>query len=344
MLEKQSVLVVDDTEINLELMRYVLEPFYDVRIAIDGAMALQEARTNPPDIILLDIMMPGMDGYEVCVELKKDFRLAKIPIIFVTAMNDVADEKKGFDVGGVDYITKPISPAVVLARISTHLALYDQKRELEVQVRQRTIELEQTQKLIILRLACASEYKDEYTGNHILRMSHYSRLIALAYGVDDISADMLLTVAPMHDVGKIGIPDRILQKNGKLDADEWAIMRKHPEIGADILGDAVNPLLALASVVALTHHEKWDGSGYPKQLKDEEIPLSGRIVAISDVFDALTSKRPYKEGWAVDAAIVEIKKGAGTHFDPSLIDALERALPEILKIKEMYSDDKAALP
>jgi len=339
MLKKQSVLVVDDTDINLDLMQDVLAPSYYVEVASDGLTALQMAKTNPPDIILLDIVMPGMNGYEVCVALKKDLRLAKIPVIFVTTMNDDEDEKKGFDAGGVDYITKPINPALVLARIKTHLALYDQKRELEILVRQRTQELEETNKLIINRLARASEYKDDYTGNHIVRMSHYCRLIGLEYGLDATTADLLLDAAPMHDVGKIGIPDRILQKSGKLDPDEWIIMRKHPEIGADILGDSDNSLIDAARQVALTHHEKWDGTGYPNHLAGEEIPVFGRIVAIADVFDALTSKRPYKHGWTVEEALVEIKEKAGTQFDPTLIAPLERALPEMLKIQKQYADD-----
>ena len=344
MLEKQSVLVVDDTDINLELMQEVLAPFYHVQIAADGATALELAKNKPPDIILLDIVMPGMNGYEVCMALKKDLRLARIPVIFVTAMNDEEDEKKGFDAGGVDYITKPINPALVLARIHTHLALYDQNRALEILVRQRTQELEETNKLIINRLARASEYKDDYTGNHIVRMSHYCRLVALEYGLDESTANLLLNVAPMHDVGKIGIPDRILQKTGKLDPDEWIIMRKHPEIGADILGDSDNRLLEAARQVALTHHEKWDGTGYPNHLAGEDIPLFGRIVAIADVFDALTSKRPYKNGWATEEAIEEIKTKAGTQFDPTLIAPLQRALPEMLKIKEMYADEKITSP
>ncbi len=286
--------------------------------------------------------MPGMNGYEVCIALKKDLRLAKIPVIFVTAMNDEEDEKKGFDAGGVDYITKPINPSLVLARIKTHLALYDQKRELEVLVRQRTQELEETNKLIVDRLARASEYKDDYTGNHIVRMSHYSRLIGLEYGLDEATANLLLKAAPMHDVGKIGIPDRILQKTGKLDPDEWIIMRKHPEIGADILGDSDNALIDAARQVALTHHEKWDGTGYPNHLAGENIPLFGRIVAIADVFDALTSKRPYKQGWGIEEALAKIKSKVEIQFDPALIAPLERALPEMLKIKEKYADEKIA--
>ena len=343
MLNQQTVMVVDDTEINLVMMEMVLCDSYRVTLASSGEAALAAAKADPPDIILLDIVMPGMDGYTVCEELKKDLRLAKIPVIFVTTMSEVEDETKGFDAGGVDYITKPISPALVLARLKTHLTMYDQQRELEVQVGQRTAELEATKKLIVRRLARASEFKDDYTGNHIIRMSHYSRCIALEYGLDAATAELLMDAAPMHDVGKIGIPDAIMHKPGKLDEEEWKVMRRHPEMGAEILGEAINPLLSAARSVALTHHEKWDGSGYPRQLKGEAIPLFGRIVAMADVFDALTSKRPYKEGWSVEMALEEIKKGAGSHFDPQLIAPLERALPAMLKIRDMYADDKGHL-
>ena len=337
---KPTILAVDDTPENLDLIRAVLANDYRMRVARDGLTALRLALQNPPDLILLDIMMPEMDGYEVCRRLKADPRLADIPVIFVTGMGEVADESRGFDVGAVDYITKPISPPVLARRVRTHLALYDQNRELEHRVHQRTLELYQTRLQIIRRLGRAAEFKDNETGNHIMRMSHYTRLIGLAAGMNEHQADLLFNAAPMHDIGKIGIPDRILLKSGRLDDEEWRIMRAHPVIGAEIIGEHSNDLLRFAQQIALTHHEKWDGSGYPHGIKGADIPLIGRITAIADVFDALTSARPYKPAWAVMDAVQEIEQGAGSHFDPDLLPAFKRALAEIERIMDLYSAEK----
>ena len=341
---KQTILVVDDTPENIDLLTEVLDPHYRTRVAINGEKALKIAFSNtPPDLILLDIMMPGMDGYEVCKSLKENPGTQGIPVIFVTAMSEVADEKKGLEMGAVDYIAKPISPAIVLARVKTHLALYDQTRHLETMVEERTAELEKARRHIICRLGRASEFKDNETGNHVIRMSHYARLIAEAAGLGEESVNILFNAAPMHDVGKIGIPDNIMLKPGKLDETEWVVMRMHPAMGAEIIGIHPGTLLQTAHSVALAHHEKWDGSGYPKKLKGEEIPLLARIVAIADVFDALTSDRPYKKAWAIEEAVREIENCAGTHFDPDLIEPFRTALPQILKIMEQYSDKHGAM-
>ena len=341
---QQTILVVDDTPENIDLLTEVLNPHYRTRIATNGDKALKIAFSDtPPDLILLDIMMPGISGYEVCEKLKSNPDTRGIPVIFVTAMSEISDEKKGLELGAVDYITKPISPAIVLARVMTHLALYDQTRELERMVVLRTAELEKTRQQIIRRLGRASEFKDNETGNHVIRMSHYSRLIAQAVGMGKESVDLLFHAAPMHDVGKIGIPDSVLLKPGKLNDAEWNIMRKHPEIGGEIIGDHHDDLLRTARIVALTHHEKWDGSGYPKQLKGEEIPLTGRIVSLADVFDALTSERPYKRAWSSEDAVHLIEENAGTHFDPALIQPFKSVLPEILKIKDQYTEECGAL-
>ena len=337
---KPMVLAVDDTPENLDLIRAVLANDYRIRVARDGATALRLALQNPPDLILLDIMMPEMDGYEVCQRLKADPRLADIPVVFVTGMDEIADESRGFDVGAVDYITKPISPPVLARRVRTHLALYDQNRELEYLVHQRTRELYQTRLQIIRRLGRAAEFKDRETGNHIVRMSHYTRLIGLAANMNEYQVDLLFNAAPMHDIGKIGIPDRILLKPGRLDADEWPIMRSHPEIGAEIIGEHSNDLLRYAWLIALTHHEKWDGSGYPHGRKGADIPLIGRITAIADVFDALTCARPYKPARAVADAARVIERGGGSHFDPDLLPAFKRALPEIERIRNLYAAGK----
>jgi putative two-component system response regulator len=252
---QQTILVVDDTPENIDLLTEVLNPHYRTRIAINGEKALKIAFSDtPPDLILLDIMMPGISGYEVCEKLKANPDTRGIPVIFVTAMSEISDEKKGLELGAVDYITKPISPAIVLARVMTHLALYDQTREMERMVALRTAELEKTRQQIIRRLGRASEFKDNETGNHVIRMSHYSRLIAQAVGMGKESVDILFNAAPMHDVGKIGIPDSVLLKPGKLNEAEWNIMRKHPEIGAEIIGDHHDDLLRTARTVALTHH------------------------------------------------------------------------------------------
>jgi len=336
---KQTILVVDDTPDNIDLLTGVLAESYRVKAATNGEKALKVACSDsPPDLILLDIMMPGMDGYEVCRRLKADHTTKHIPIIFVTAKIDVKDELMGFDLGAVDYVTKPISPPVVLARVNTHLALYDQNRELDRKVHEQTKMIHQTRLQIIQRLGRAAEYKDDDTGLHVIRMSFYSHILGLAAGMSEKEANTLMNAAPMHDIGKIGIPDNILKKPGKLTDDEFKTMERHCEIGAQIIGDDDSELLQLAKVVALTHHEKWNGQGYPNGLKGGNIPRVGRIVAIADVFDALTSKRPYKEAWPVEDAVALLQNAAGEHFDPQLVPLFVKALPEILKVKEEHSE------
>jgi len=223
--------------------------------------------------------------------------------------------------------------------VRTQLALYDQNRELERKVRERTEELIKTRLEIIRRLGRAAEYKDNETGLHVIRMSHYSRLIAEALGGNGDWVDLVFNAAPMHDIGKIGIPDSILLKKGKLNDDEWKIMRQHPAYGAEIIGEHSSPLMSMAREIALSHHEKWNGSGYPNGLKGEEIPLPGRIIAVADVFDALTTERPYKKAWSVEDAVNLIDEEAGTHFDPQLVPILHSALPEFLDIKERYEEN-----
>lgn len=340
---RQTILVVDDMAENIDVLSHLLKDEYTVRAALNGQRALKIAREDPrPDLILLDVMMPGMSGYEVCAELKKDPASARIPVIFVTAMNSVEDEQKGFDLGAVDYITKPVRPAVVKVRVRTQLALYQHERELEAKVQARTAELQDSRLEIIRRLGRAGEYKDNETGLHVIRMSHYSRILARAYSGDDGWAELIFTVAPMHDVGKIGIPDSILRKPGRLDEGEWAIMSRHPEIGADIIGDHESPMLTLAAEIAFCHHEKWDGSGYPQGLKGEEIPISARIVALADVFDALTTRRPYKQAWSVERTLEHIDASAGSHFDPQLVELMHGCLPEMLSIRERHAEPEQA--
>ncbi len=337
---RQTILVVDDAPENIDVLTGILSDNYRVKAAINGEKALKIAEKSPPDLILLDIMMPKMDGYEVCRALKQDPRTRKIPVIFVTAKGDVEDETHGFALGGVDYIPKPISPPIVLARVRTHLSLYDQNRALEEKVRHRTAELNKSQFEIIKRLGRAAEFKDNETGMHVMRMSHYACIIGKETGMDDVELDLLLNAMPMHDVGKIGIPDHIMLKPGKLDHDEWNIMKQHPEFGAGIIGEHDNLLLQMARDVALTHHEKWDGSGYPCGLAGEQIPLVGRIAAVADVFDALTTKRPYKDAWPVEKAIELLRDEAGKHFDPALVDAFLKNLDKALIIREQYAEEQ----
>ena len=324
--QRPRLLLVDDEPTNLQVLRHVLQADYRLLFATDGARALQVAREQLPQLILLDIMMPGMDGYAVCRALKADPATAGIPVIFITALNDSQDETAGFDVGGVDYLTKPVSPPVVRARVRTHLSLV------------RMDELRETRLQIVQRLGRAAEYKDNETGMHVIRMSHFSQLLALAAGHSPAWAEDLLNAAPMHDVGKIGIPDAVLRKPGPLDADEWATMRRHPEIGAEIIGEHPSGVLQLAREIALAHHEKWDGSGYPRGLAGEAIPLSARIVAIADVFDALTTRRPYKEPWPVQEAMNHIAAQAGKHFDPALVALFAPLLPQLLEIRARWAE------
>jgi putative two-component system response regulator len=222
--------------------------------------------------------------------------------------------------------------------VKTHIALYDQNLELSIKVRERTAQLEQSRLEVIQRLGRAAEYKDNETGMHVVRMSHYSRILASELNVSNRWVELVFQAAPMHDIGKIGIPDNVLRKPGKLDADEWAIMQKHVEIGGDIIGDSDSLLLQMAQEIALNHHEKWDGSGYPKQLKGEQIPLSARIVAIADVFDALTSVRPYKKAWSIEETLALLERDAGTHFDPSLVPIFISKLDDILAIRDAFKD------
>ncbi|WP_299569977.1 two-component system response regulator [uncultured Shewanella sp.] len=337
-MEKATVLIVDDTPENIDILVGILGADYKIKVAIDGPKALALAQKSSPDLILLDVMMPGMNGYEVCQKLKSEPLTCHIPVIFVTALADTEDETQGFALGAVDYITKPVSPAVVKARVKTHLSLYDQKRLLESEVELRTKELRETRFEIIRRLGRAAEYKDNETGLHVIRMSHYARLLAIAAGHSSRFCELLYNAAPMHDIGKIGTPDAILRKPGKLDADEWKEMQAHAAIGAEIIGDHDDPLLQMAKRIALSHHEKWDGSGYPNGLSGEEIPIEGRIIAIADVFDALTSARPYKKAWTVEDTIGLIEKESGKHFDPELVEKFKSVLDDVKTIKAQHEE------
>jgi len=332
------VLIVDDRPQNISLLNAALKEEYALKAATSGKQAIKICLSSPVDIILLDVMMPEMDGFETCRRLKENPMTSGIPVIFVTARGEIDDENLGFACGGSDYITKPIRPSIVLARIRMHLLLYDQNRTLERLVRERTAELNETRLEILHRLGSAGEYRDNETGLHVVRVCHYSRIIALSLGLTDSEAELLFNAAALHDVGKIGIPDSILFKPGKLDAEEWRIIRSHCETGCKIIGVHKITLLKTAASIALSHHERWDGNGYPQQLKGNDIPLFGRIVAIADVFDALTSERPYKRAWSVAEAVEEIARCRDMHFNPRIVDAFLQRIPEITDVLKQFAD------
>ncbi len=337
---KPVVLVVDDSPESIDILRGALCDLFQVKAAIHGRLALDLVAKAPPDLVLLDVMMPDMDGYEVCERLKANPETAAIPVVFVTTLSHVGSESRGIELGAVDYITKPYVASLVRARIRTHIALYRQNQSLEALVRTRTRELSDSRLDLIRRLGRAAEYRDNETGMHVLRMSHISRLLGLRLGYSESRAELLLHAAPMHDVGKIGIPDRILLKPGKLDADEWEIMKRHTLIGAEILGEHQSDLMQLARTVALRHHERWDGSGYPGGLAGDQIPGEARVVAVADVFDALLSRRPYKPPWSLEETLKLLRSQRGQHFDPAIVDALLGALDECVALREKYHDDE----
>jgi len=333
-----TVLVVDDVPENIATLAGMLRGQYRVLFATGGADALEVVRQQAIDLILLDVMMPEMDGYEVCRCLKEDIVTREIPVIFVTTLTEVQDETRGLELGAVDFLHKPCHPSIVRLRVQLHLERHNQSHALDRLVRERTRELEETRIEIVRRLGRAAEYRDNETGMHVIRMSKSSRLLAVAAGVSGRQAELLLNAAAMHDIGKIGIPDRVLIKPGPLDPEEWELMKTHPMIGAEIIGDHPSELLQMARVVALAHHEKWDGSGYPHGLAGEAIPLEARIVTIADVFDALTSQRPYKRAWNTDEAIEYMREQSGRIFDPHLLQLFFGLIPEVEDIRRRYAD------
>ena len=353
MKDKPTILIVDDEINNIELQKAYLEPYnYKVLTASNGEEALKTVSRNNIDLILLDVMMPGKNGFTVTKHLKSNEETRVIPVILVTALTEKAERVKGIKAGCDDFISKPVDSSELLARVRSllkvkayndHLRNYEQELETEVAKRTRELNaalvmLEETALETIHRLAAAAECRDQYTGSHILRMSRYAEAIARKMGLDSGFVKALLYAASMHDIGKIGIPDKILMKPGKLDTKEWAIMQQHSVIGAKILNGSKQDYMKLAEEIALTHHEKWDGTGYPQGLRGEHIPISGRIVAVADVFDALISERPYKPSLSTRESFTIIKNERGTHFDPDIIDAFIGIKQEILSIVEQYKD------
>ena len=352
---KQKILIVDDEPININLLGQALQGTYNILVATNGADAIRLAQKSPcPDLILLDVMMPDMDGYEVCQRLKESVITNKTPVIFVTAMGAQQDEAKGFQVGGVDYITKPLSAVTVRARVKTHLALYDQNRELEKKVKERTNELVHAQEATIYSMAILAETRDNETGAHIMRTQHYVKILAeelVRMGkyhnvLDTKQINLIFKSAPLHDIGKVGIPDRILRKPDKLTDQEFSEMKKHPTYGRDAIIKAEmalgnkNPtsFLSLAREIAYSHHEKWNGEGYPQGLSGTEIPLSGRLMAIADVYDALAMKRVYRAALPHETAVAIIVEDRGEHFDPDLVDAFVNIQDKFKEIAQEYTD------
>ncbi len=359
LLSSQRILIVDDTPENIDVLIEVLSD-YKRSVAINGKKALQIANSdNPPDLILLDIMMPEMDGYEVCKRLKSEEATKEIPVIFLTAMTSEENETKGLELGAIDYITKPISPPIVQERVKNHLLLKMAQKSLENQnvileekVKERTKELVLTQDVTIFSMAVVAEFRDPETGGHIKRTQNYIRALAIEMQKDDKfsseltngNIELIYKSAPLHDIGKVGVPDSILMKPGKLTNDEFEEMKKHTIYGRDAIIAAEKMLggestfLRYAREIAHSHQEKWDGSGYPDGLKREDIPFSGRLMAVADVYDALISKRVYKPPIPHNKAIGIITHGKGSHFDPDMVDALLNIEDEFRNIALEFAD------
>ncbi|MFI3195411.1 MAG: two-component system response regulator [Methylococcaceae bacterium] len=361
-LPQKTILIVDDTPDNLAVLGELLMPYYKVRIANSGARALASAIIEPlPDLILLDIMMPGMDGYEVLKRLKETPDTREIPVIFITALDQTEDEKEGLALGAVDYISKPIRPPIILARIKGQLdikeardLLRDKNSWLENEVRRRIYQYQKVQDISMRALASLAETRDNETGNHILRTQGYVNVLAkelatlpeYSQSLTPALIEVYTKAAPLHDIGKVGIPDYVLHKPGKHTPEEWEIMKTHAKVGADAIWRAIQGeddmevvnFLCVAIDIAGNHHEKWDGSGYPNGLSGTYIPLSARLMALADVFDALISKRVYKPAFSMEKATEIILAGRGSHFDPDVVDAFITRADDFRTIAGRYAD------
>jgi len=347
--KKSKVLIVDDTDLNIEILLEALSDRYDLYTAMNGESALAQVKKNPPDIILLDVVMPGMSGYEVCTLLKANPATTDIPIIFLTAMTEINEKARGFEAGAVDYMVKPFAILEVQARLDVHLSLINAKKALkqqneilEIKVKERTHELSVTQSVIIEAMACLAETRNQETGDHVMRTRFYVQLLTVRLASHPRFKDYLVLLDPddigiatiLHDVGKVGVPDHILLKPGRLTKEEFEEMKMHTVYGHNILHRLKkrlpdNTFLRLADEIAYAHHEKWDGSGYPRGLKGDEIPIPARLMAIADVYDAMINQRVYKGPMTNDEAIAFITSQAGLHFDPDVTMAF-------LELKETF--------
>ncbi|NRB39418.1 MAG: response regulator [Pseudomonadales bacterium] len=347
-----SILIVDDQEENTQLLETILENAgYRHTLAINNPLWVDEMiQAQHFNLILLDIVMPQMDGFEVMKSLRKMKDYKHVPILVLTAENNKETCRKALSMGATDFVTKPFDAIEVLHRIHNmlntevlHMVIKADNQLLEKRVQERTQKIHDTQLQITHFLGKAVEFRDNETGLHVIRMSKISRVLALAAGLGEQQADLILHASPMHDIGKIGIPDAILLKPGKFNADEWKIMQRHAEIGGQILATSDIDVIKLGCSIAWTHHEKWDGSGYPHSLKGEAIPIEGRISAIADVYDALTSARPYKEPWPIAKAVEYINEQSGKHFEPKLVQFFNENLDDISEISTRYCDNKETL-
>ena len=354
-LSERKILLVDDAEGNIDILLATLGDDFDVRVAMDGPSALDLLERETVDLVLLDIVMPGMDGHEVFRRMKENPRTRGISVIFLSGLNEVEDEALGLAMGAVDYITKPFKPALLRARVSNQLELKLFRDRLEDLVRERTAEIELVQHVTIESLACLAEYRDPETGMHIRRTQHFVLELAQALRqlpkytetLNDTYVENLYRSAPLHDIGKVGVPDAILQKPGKLTEEEFEEMKKHTIYGHDTLAAAEkqlgsNSFLRVAREMAQTHHEKWDGTGYPTGLRGEDIPLCGRIMAVADVYDALISKRRYKPSFTHEDALNILREGRGKHFDPELVDAFLAIADRAEAIAQEFADSAEA--
>lgn len=341
------LLIVDDEPVNLKLLERLLhsQGYQNLVLISNPREVVGQYQHARPDLILLDITMPGMDGYEVMAALRALEDPLLPPVVILTAQNDKEFMLKGLAAGARDFIAKPFDRNELLMRVRNlleaqlaHRLMHDQAAVLQQMVKERTAELERTRLQVIRRLGVAAEYRDEETGSHILRMSYCCVLLAQALGWDENACDLIMNASPMHDIGKIGIPDAILRKPGRLDPEEWEVMKTHASIGGQLLEGDDSPLMRMARDIARSHHEKWDGSGYPDGLAGEQIPLAARIASLADVFDALTSPRPYKQAWPVDRATALIREQAGVQFDPVLVDVFMQKLPEVLQLRERFAE------
>jgi len=351
--KKPLILVVDDEPLNLQLLKAMLMPLgYDVSLAENGGECIRKAEECHPDVILLDVMMPGMDGFEVVKMLKENEETRIIPVVMVTALRGMENGVSALESGADDFLTKPVDKTELRARVRSLLKvkkyneyMINYQKKLEEEVARRTEELRRAFQKIklasldtIYRLSRAAVYKDEGTGAHIQRMAHYAAEIARGLELDEDTVETVLYADPTHDIGKIGIPDRILLKPGKLDSEEWETMKTHTTIGAKILEGSDAEFIKMGATVALTHHEKWDGSGYPRGLAGTDIPLAGRITAVADAFDALLSRRPYKEPIPFEEAVRIVEKGKGSHFDPEIVEVFLDITDRLFEIKERFKD------
>jgi len=357
---RPTVLAVDDTPANLNLLSQLLAPHYRVQVAVSGVKALELAQRRPPDIVLLDVMMPELEGYEVCRRLKADPRTRDVPVIFLTALNGADDEGRGFEAGGADFVAKPFTPATLLARVRTHLelkawrdGLAARNAALQQELDERLEEVDRLHDTTLFVMVALAEFRDQDTGNHVRRTQEYVRTLArwlvdhghVPTSLTPAHVDALAKAAPLHDIGKVAIPDGVLLKPGPLTAEEWVVMRTHTTYGADLLqraaqklGDRAGPMLHYGMQIARSHHEKWDGSGYPDGLVGDDIPIAARLMALADVYDALISRRPYKEPMSHETAIAWIQGQSGSHFDPQLVQALHDVQPRFIEIARTWRD------